>query len=70
MDIDGRVMRLDSLSKVIAPGSRVGWITTSEQIVERFERHSEVATQNPSGISQLVVFKLLDEAWGHKGYLD
>ena len=70
MDVDGRVMRLDSFSKVIAPGARVGWITASEQIVERFVRHQEVSTQNPSGISQLALFKLLDETWGHAGYLD
>ena len=70
MDTDGRVMRLDSFSKVIAPGTRTGWIVASEQIVERFVRHSEVTTQNPSGVSQLVLFKLLEEAWGHSGYLD
>ena len=70
MDVDGRVMRLDSLSKVIAPGSRLGWITASEQIVERFVRASEVSVQNPSGPSQLMLFKLLEEAWGHAGYLD
>ncbi|KAI4119328.1 MAG: hypothetical protein LQ338_007288 [Usnochroma carphineum] len=70
MDTDGRVMRLDSFSKVIAPGTRSGWITASAQIVERFVRHSEVSTQNPSGLSQLVLFKLLDETWGHSGYLD
>ena len=70
MDVDGRVMRLDSFSKVIAPGLRVGWITASEQIIERFVRHSEVCTQNPSGPSQLILFKLLEETWGHSGYLD
>ena len=70
MDTDGRVMRLDSFSKVIAPGVRTGWITASQQIVERFGRHSEVSTQNPSGISQLVLFKLLEETWGHAGYLE
>lgn len=70
MDVDGRVMRLDSFSKVLAPGTRVGWITASEQIIERFVRHNEVSVQNPSGISQLVLFKLLDETWGHAGYLD
>ncbi|KAL8967619.1 MAG: hypothetical protein Q9197_005345 [Variospora fuerteventurae] len=70
MDTDGRVMRMDSFSKVIAPGSRLGWITASAQIVERFVRHAEVSIQSPSGISQLVVFKLLDETWGHAGYLD
>jgi len=69
MDVDGRVMRMDSFSKVIAPGTRVGWITASEQIVERFVRHNECSNQNPSGISQLVLYKLLDESWGHDGYL-
>lgn len=29
MDTDGRVMRMDSFPKVIAPGMRVGWITAS-----------------------------------------
>ncbi|KAJ3543437.1 hypothetical protein NM208_g3577 [Fusarium decemcellulare] len=70
MDIDGRVMRMDSFSKVLAPGTRCGWITASEQIVERYTRHSEVGTQGPSGVSQLMLFKLLDEHWGHGGYLD
>ena len=70
MDIDGRVMRLDSFSKVIAPGMRLGWITASEQIVERFARHSEVSTQTPGGPAQLMMFKLLEETWGHAGYFD
>jgi aromatic amino acid aminotransferase I / 2-aminoadipate transaminase len=70
MDVDGRVLRLDSFSKVISPGTRVGWITGSEQIVERFVRHHEVSTQNPSGMAQIILYKLLDEAWGHGGYLD
>jgi aromatic amino acid aminotransferase I len=70
IDVDGRVCRLESFSKVIAPGSRVGWIVASEQMVERFIRNFEVSSQNPSGISQIVLFKLLDEHWGHSGYLD
>jgi aromatic amino acid aminotransferase I len=69
MDTDGRVMRLDSFSKVIAPGTRVGWITASEQIVERFVRHNETSNQNPSGLSQIILYKILDESWGHDGYL-
>lgn len=70
MDVDGRVLRMDSFSKVIAPGARVGWITASEQIVERYKAHADVSTQGPSGVSQLMLFKLLDEHWGHGGYLD
>ncbi|KAI4247783.1 MAG: hypothetical protein L6R40_001369 [Gallowayella cf. fulva] len=70
LDTDGRVLRMDSFSKVIAPGMRTGWITASAQIVERYVRHAEVSTQMPSGVSQLLLFKLLDETWGHSGYFD
>lgn len=70
MDVDGRVMRLDSFSKVISPGSRIGWVTASAQIIEKYSQHADVSTQNPAGMSQLILFKLLDEHWGHAGYLD
>ena len=69
IDVDGRVMRMDSFSKVLVPGSRHGWITASAQIVERYQRHAEVASQGPNGFSQLILYKLLDETWGHEGYL-
>ena len=69
MDTDGRVMRMDSFSKVVVPGSRLGWITASAQMVERYIRHAEVCNQGPSGFSQVILHKLLDEEWGHEGYL-
>ncbi|KND90430.1 Aromatic amino acid aminotransferase C56E4.03 [Tolypocladium ophioglossoides CBS 100239] len=69
IDVDGRVMRLDSFSKVLVPGSRMGWVVASEQIIERYQRHAEVASQGPSGLSQVILYKLLDETWGHEGYL-
>lgn len=69
IDVDGRVMRMDSFSKILVPGSRLGWITASAQIVERYIRHAEVASQGPSGFSQIVLYKLLDETWGHDGFL-
>ncbi|KAI9727906.1 MAG: Aromatic/aminoadipate aminotransferase 1 [Chrysothrix sp. TS-e1954] len=70
LDTDGRVLRMDSCSKVLAPGARIGWITAPEQLVERYRCHADVGTQGPSGFSQLAVFKLLDEHWGHSGYLE
>ena len=69
MDVDGRVMRMDSFSKVVVPGSRLGWITASEQMVERYIRHGEVCNQGPSGFSQVILHRLLDRHWGHDGYL-
>lgn len=68
MDTDGRVLRMDSFSKVVIPGSRTGWVTGSEQIIERYIRHAEVASQGPAGLSQVVLHKLLDDHWGHEGY--
>ncbi|KAE8384969.1 PLP-dependent transferase [Aspergillus alliaceus] len=68
LDNDGRVLRMDSFSKIIAPGARMGWVTAPEQIVERFVRAHEVSVQNPSGFSQLAIFKLLHDYWGHSGF--
>lgn len=68
MDVDGRVLRMDSFSKVTIPGSRTGWVTGSEQVIERYVRHAEAASQGPAGLSQVVLHKLLDEHWGHEGY--
>ena len=69
MDVDGRVIRLDSFSKVLSPGARCGWIVASQQVCERFQRHSEVSVQQPSGFTQVIFHRLLDEQWGHGGYL-
>ena len=70
LDTSGRVLRLDSFSKIIAPGSRCGWLTGSEQVIERFIRASEVNTQSPSGFSMTVLYKLLEDSWGHKGFFE
>ncbi|CCT73131.1 related to ARO8-aromatic amino acid aminotransferase I [Fusarium fujikuroi] len=69
MDVDGRVLRMDSFSKVLVPGSRMGWITASKEVIHKYLCHAEVANQGPSGISQLIIWKLVDETWGHEGYL-
>ena len=69
LDTDGRVLRMDSFSKIIAPGSRTGWITASEQVIERFIRAHETSLQNPSGFSQVMLYKLLHDSWGHAGMM-
>ncbi|BFZ59142.1 hypothetical protein YB2330_000146 [Saitoella coloradoensis] len=69
-DTQGRVLRIDSFSKVIAPGSRCGWITSSPLFVERLLRASEVSTQQPSGFAQVLIGKLLVEEWGQQGWIE
>lgn len=66
-DVDGRVIRLDSFSKVIAPGTRLSWITAQDKFIERFLRMLEVTAQNCAGFSSSIVYGLLNR-WGQEGY--
>lgn len=38
VDTEGRVIRLDTFSKTVAPGCRLGWITAQPAFIERFQR--------------------------------
>ncbi|TKX19042.1 aminotransferase-like protein 8 [Elsinoe australis] len=70
MDTTGRVVRFDATSKILAPGLRCGWMTASTQIIEKYVAYTELSTIHPSGPSQLMLYKLLDEIWGHVGFLE
>ncbi|KAJ1953456.1 hypothetical protein EC988_002986 [Linderina pennispora] len=68
LDTEGRVIRLDSFSKVLAPGLRCGWITAPRYITDKIQFHNETSTQQPSGLSQALVSRLMNEDWGHSGW--
>jgi DNA-binding transcriptional MocR family regulator len=59
LDTDGRVVRLDTFSKTVAPGCRLGWITAQPTLIERFERIAESTTQQPSGFVQGMISELV-----------
>ncbi|KZZ90984.1 Pyridoxal phosphate-dependent transferase, major domain protein [Ascosphaera apis ARSEF 7405] len=59
IDVDGRVIRLDTFSKTVAPGCRLGWITAQPAIIERLTRITEVSTAQPSGFVQAMVAKMI-----------
>lgn len=67
-DRQGRVIRLESFSKTIAPGLRLGYFIANPMFTERLLRASEVETQDPSGLSQAFVLSLL-QSWGQDGYV-
>ncbi|GAA5856155.1 hypothetical protein JCM8547_003007 [Rhodosporidiobolus lusitaniae] len=69
LDYQGRVVRIDTFSKTICPGSRLGWTTCNPVFAERLERANESSTQAASGFSQALVGKLLAEEWGFEAYL-
>jgi aromatic amino acid aminotransferase I len=68
IDVDGRVLRFDSFSKTIAPGTRCGWITGASELIERCTRHNEVTIQAPAGFTQIILYNMLALNWGHEGF--
>lgn len=67
-DYQGRVIRLESFSKTLAPGLRLGYFIANPLFTERLLRATEVETQEPSGLSQAVVLALL-KSWTTSGYI-
>ncbi|KAI0824495.1 L-tyrosine:2-oxoglutarate aminotransferase [Trametes gibbosa] len=59
MDVDGRVIRIDSFSKIMAPGMRLGWITSSPAFHAHLVKLIDLSTQNPHGFGQVLVTQLL-----------
>ncbi|KAJ4249495.1 hypothetical protein NW762_012352 [Fusarium torreyae] len=55
IDVDGRVIRLDTFSKTVAPGCRLGYVTAQPAIIERFTRIAETSTGQPSGFVQALI---------------
>ncbi|ODV89891.1 hypothetical protein CANCADRAFT_20637, partial [Tortispora caseinolytica NRRL Y-17796] len=68
IDTDGRVIRLDTFSKMIGPGSRLGWITARSNFIQYILRATEGSTQFPSGLTQAVVLNLVTNVYGEKGW--
>ncbi|KAK5111433.1 hypothetical protein LTR62_004885 [Meristemomyces frigidus] len=59
VDTDGRVLRLDTFSKTVAPGCRLGWISAQPDMIERILRITETSTQQPSGFVQSIIAELI-----------
>jgi len=46
MDVDGRVLRFDSFSKILSSGIRIGWVSGPKPLVNRIVLHTQVNTYN------------------------
>ncbi|KAK5648827.1 hypothetical protein RI129_003719 [Pyrocoelia pectoralis] len=60
LDIQGRVIRLDSLSKLICPGLRIGWVTAAKPFIEVLDLSVENSYLNSCSLSQVVIYNLLN----------
>lgn len=67
LDVDGRVLRLDSFSKFLAPGFRIGWVSGARALTSKYNSLAYASSQNGSSMSMMLLGKML-EAWGTAGF--
>lgn len=63
----GRVIRFDSLSKILSAGIRIGFTSGPEPLVGAINRHTTTANLQACSISQAITLKLLT-AWGYERF--
>ncbi|XP_026168906.1 kynurenine/alpha-aminoadipate aminotransferase, mitochondrial [Mastacembelus armatus] len=68
IDVDGRVIRMDSFSKILSSGLRIGFVTGPKPLVDQIVLHIQVSTMHASTFTQLMVSHLL-HSWGQDGFL-
>ncbi|KAJ6620041.1 TdiD protein [Mycena sp. CBHHK59/15] len=64
----GRVLRFDSISKILSAGMRIGFASGPLVLLRAIEAHTATANLQPAALTQAVTCSLL-EAWGLDGFL-
>ncbi|XP_043266614.1 kynurenine/alpha-aminoadipate aminotransferase, mitochondrial-like isoform X2 [Venturia canescens] len=60
IDTQGRVVRLDSFSKIMSAGIRVGAVTAHEEIIKKLIIHVENSVLQSSSLSQMLLLQFFD----------
>lgn len=60
MDVDGRVLRFDSFSKLLSSGMRLGFATGPGPLIDRIDLHSQASNLHTAGLPQAFAASLFD----------
>ncbi|KAF7789633.1 hypothetical protein EIP86_000579 [Pleurotus ostreatoroseus] len=63
----GRVLRFDSLSKVLSSGIRIGFLSGPEPLLQAIDMHTAVASLQTPSLTQTISYALLN-SWGYDGF--
>lgn len=64
VDTSGRVLRIETFSKLFAPGLRLGFIVGHKDVVAAIANYANVVTRSSSGTSQLLVNNVIQQKYG------
>lgn len=63
-DTSGRVLRIETFSKLFAPGLRLGFIVGHKDVIRAISNYANVVTRSASGTSQLLVNNVIEQSFG------
>jgi aromatic amino acid aminotransferase I len=66
-DTQGRVIRIDSFSKMLMPGLRVSIVTCNKLFIKNLSMHNELSIHSASANSQLILQMIFNQ-WGNDGF--
>ncbi|XP_071549994.1 kynurenine/alpha-aminoadipate aminotransferase, mitochondrial-like [Panulirus ornatus] len=68
LDTEGRVLRVDSFSKILSAGLRVGYVTAPKPLAERLIMSVSDSVLQCTALPQVLLSELLC-TWGHEGFM-
>ncbi|KAI0342586.1 PLP-dependent transferase [Trametopsis cervina] len=63
----GRVVRFDSLSKILSAGIRIGFMSGPEPLMQAIDMHTAISHLQTPSLTQTIAFSILN-AWGYAGF--
>lgn len=64
IDTTGRVIRIETFSKLFAPGLRLGFMVAHKDFINAISNYQQVVTRFPSGPSQIIVNNVIQNQLG------
>lgn len=64
IDTTGRVLRIETFSKLFAPGLRLGFMVGHKDVIAAIANYANVVTRSSSGTSQLIVNNVIEQGYG------